>query len=433
MSAERERILVVDDAPDTVEVLERSLAAAGFAVLTASGVVEAVGVLGARAVDVVVTDLKMPRVNGMELVRHVRENCPDTAVVVITGYPSVEGAVEAIKQGAENFLPKPFTDDELLASVHAALDRLHARRSLEHEPRAPLKPGLLGDCEPMRRVRRAVERCAAGDGPVLVVGEHGTGKEVVARAIHYGGARAGGPFVSADLSSIPAAESIAEVLGSPERAGGLYHAAREGTLHLDHVDRADPTLQAALAKAFEGSGDAARPRLVAATSEAPATLARRAGFRQDLLHLFAGARIELPPLRERGDDLLLLTAHFAAAAAARAGRPVPRFSDRAIEALRGYAWPGNVRELMSVVEHLALAAGLGGIDATDLPPVLRFSVLRDVAVLRPLAEVEREHIENVVAAVGGNRSRAAEVLGIDRKTLRDKLRQGAPAADDDGE
>ena len=434
MTHERERILVVDDAPDTVEVLDRSLAAAGFEVLSATGVVEAVGILGAHAVDVVVTDLKMPRVNGMELVRHVRENCPDTAVVVITGYPSVEGAVEAIKQGAENFLPKPFTDEELLASVRAALDRLHARRSLEHGPGAPLKPGLLGDSEPMRRVRRAVERCAAADGPVLIVGEHGTGKELVARAIHYSGARAGGPFVSADLSSIPAAESIAEVLGpTPARDGGLYRAARAGTLHLDHLDRADPALQVALAKMLEGPDDDARPRLIAATSEAPAALARRAGFRQELLHLFAGARIELPPLRERGDDLLTLAAHFAAAAAGRAGRPVPRFSDRAIEALRGYAWPGNVRELLSVVEHLVLAAGPAGIDATDLPPVLRFSVLRDVAVLRTLADVEREHIENVVAAVGGNRSRAAEILGIDRKTLRDKLRQGAPAADDDGD
>ena len=433
MSDNRERILVVDDAPDTVEVLERSLTAAGFAVLTATGVVEAVGVLGAHAVDVVVTDLKMPRVNGMELVRHVRENCPDTAVVVITGYPSVEGAVEAIKRGAENFLPKPFTDDELLASVHAALDRLHARRSLEHGPHAPQRPGLIGDSEPMRRVRRAVERCAAGDGPVLIVGEPGTGKELVARTIHYGGARAGRPFVSADLSSIPAAESVAEVLGTPDRPGGLFHAAREGTLHLDHLDRADLALQAALAKAFEGPGDAARPRLIAATSEAPATLARRAGFRAELLHRLAGARIELPPLRERGDDLLVLAAHFAGAAAARAGRPVPRFSDRAIAAMRDYAWPGNVRELMSVVEHLVLAAGPAGVDATDLPPVLRFSVLRDVAVLRPLAEVEREHIESVVAAVGGNRSRAAEILGIDRKTLRDKLRQGATAGDDDGE
>jgi DNA-binding NtrC family response regulator len=434
MAQEQNRILVVDDAPDTIEVLERNLTAAGFGVLTASGVVEAVGVLNAHAVDVVVTDLKMPGVNGMDLVRHVRENCPDTAVVVITGYPSVEGAVEAIKAGAENFLPKPFTDDELIAAVRAALDRLRARRSLERGPRALLKPGLLGDSEPMRRVRRAVERCAVADVPVLVVGGPGTGKELVARTIHYGGARANGPFVSADLSSIPPAESVAELVGpAGDGSGGLYRAAREGTLHLDHLDRADPTLQAVLARVLESPGDAARPRLIAASGEPPAALARRPGFRRDLLHRLAGATIELPPLRERGDDLLALAAHFAAAAAARAGRPVPRFSDRAIEALRGYAWPGNVRELMSVIEHLVLAAGPAGVDATDFPAPMRFSVLRDVAVLRPLAEVEREHIENVVAAVGGNRSRAAEILGIDRKTLRDRLRHGAPGAGEDAE
>ncbi|HEY3358585.1 MAG TPA: sigma-54 dependent transcriptional regulator [Polyangia bacterium] len=435
MASDRDTILVVDDAPDTVEVLERNLAAAGFEVLTAGGVVEAVSVLDARAVDVVVTDLKMPRVGGLELVRHVRENCADSAVVVITGYPSVEGAVEAIKAGADNFLPKPFTDEELLRSVRAALDGLRARRALEGRSGAPaLKPGLIGASEAMRRVRRAIERCAATDSPVLVAGARGTGKELVARAIHYAGARAGGAFITADLAAIPPADAAREVLGpAGDASGGLAGAARGGTLYLAQLDRAAPDLQAGLARLLDAPAGPAGPRLIGATGEAPAALAKRPDLRGDLWRRLAAAAVELPPLRERGDDLLQLAAHFAAAAARGANRPVPRFSDRAIAALRSYAWPGNVDELQSVVEHLVLAGGTADVDATDLPALMRFSVLRDRAVLRPLCEVEREHIEHVISAVDGNRSRAAEILGIDRKTLREKLRRGPAGTGDDAE
>jgi len=426
ISGERGSILVVDDAPDTVEVLERNLTGAGYDVLTARGVVEAVSILNSKAVDVVVTDLKMPGINGMDLVRHVRENCSESAVFVITGYPSVEGAVQAIKTGAEDFLAKPFTDEELLRAVHGALDKLRARRTIEETaPAPPLKPGLIGDSESIRRTLRGIARSAKTESPVLIVGASGTGKELAARTIHYSGCRVSEPFVPVDLASIPAEQAECEVFGRKvdRPSGGLFQAALAGTLYLEHVEHAPPALQTALAQVLGNPSEHIHPRIIASASEALAALVKRGTFREDLFHRLSITTLEVPPLRERGDDILALTRHFARQAAARAGRAVPRFSDQAIQVLRMYSWPGNVRELQSVVEQLVLLGGAEGIDVTDLPALMRFSVLRDRAVLRPLGEVELEHIEKVIAAVGGNRARAAEILDIDPKTLREKMKR----------
>jgi two-component system, NtrC family, response regulator HydG len=429
MSEEGGCILVVDDAPDTVEVLERNLTGAGYDVLTAQGVVEAVGILNSRAVDVVVTDLKMPGINGMDLVRHVRENCRESAVLVITGYPSFEGAVQAIKTGAEDFLPKPFTDEELLRAVHNALDKLRARQTIEGtSPTPPLKPGLIGDSDPIRRILRRIERSARTESPVLIIGASGTGKELVARTIHYSSCRTNESFVPADLALIPTEQAECEVFGHKVDgpSGGLFRAAMVGTLYLKHLEYAPPALQATLAQVLGNTSDGIHPRIIASSIEAPAALLKRGIFREDLFHRLSITTIEIPTLRERGDDILALTRHFAIQTATRSGRAVPRFSDQAIQVLRMYSWPGNVRELQNVVEQLVILCGSEDIDVTDLPAMMRFSVLRDRAVLRPLSEVELEHIEKVIAAVDGNRARAAEILGIDRKTLREKMKHVTP-------
>ncbi len=434
MTLSKDRILVVDDAPDTVEVIERNLTAAGYSVLTAPGVREAVEILESHAIDVVITDLKMPGISGLDLVRHVRENCPESAVLMITGYPSLDGAVRAVKAGAEDFLAKPFTDEELMRAVSDAVDKLQARRALAQggDSRSLLEPGFVGESSAMRRIERAVRRAAAGARPLLVTGETGTGKELIARTVHYSGPRAGEPFVPVQLASIPADKVEAELFGRPDAGGfaGLYGASAAGTLYLDDLELAPPSLQQALVRVME-SGGGKRPRFIASTCRDPQGLIKRGPLRENLYFLFSANLIELPPLRDRGDDVLLLARHFAAALAARAARDIPRFSDQAIQVLRTYTWPGNVRELKSVIEQLVLSAGPDGIDATDLPALMRFSVLRDRAALRTLAEVESEHIAHVLASVGGNRSRAAEVLGIDRKTLRDKVKRAAGGTEPD--
>jgi DNA-binding NtrC family response regulator len=283
----------------------------------------------------------------------------------------------------------------------------------------------------MRRVMRSIERCAGGDSPLMLVGARGTGKKLAARTIHYSSSRAGEPFIPVDLSAIPDEQAEQELFGGSDRgAGGLLAAARAGTLYLENVERATRSLQDALTPMLEASS---APRLIGASTEAVSSLARRGALREDLLRRLTATVIEIPPLRDRGDDVLALAAHFSLQAASRAGRATPRFSDEAARVLRDYAWPGQVSELQSLVEQLILT-GRDTVDVTDLPASMRFSVLREQAVLRPLAEVEREHIEAVMAAVGGNRSRAAEILGINRKTLREKMKaKTASDGDPDGE
>jgi DNA-binding NtrC family response regulator len=236
------RILVVDDAPDTLEVLERNLATQGYQVLTAPGVADAVAALERRRFEVVITDLKMPGRSGLELVRHVRDNCRDTEVLMITGYPSVDAAVQAFKNGAEEFLCKPFTDEELFEAVRQALVRLQARRlgSGRPHPAPALIAGLVGESAAMRAVATAVGQAAASTAPVLIRGEAGTGKEVVARAIHYRSQRAGGPFVAVNVAGIPAELLERQLFGCAASGGaaartGLFHASRGGTIFLDDV------------------------------------------------------------------------------------------------------------------------------------------------------------------------------------------------------
>jgi DNA-binding NtrC family response regulator len=438
MAQAKDRILVVDDAPDTLEVLERNLTAQGFEVFTAPSVREAVKVLEARSVEVVITDLKMPGVSGLELVRHVRENYRDTEALMITGYPTVEGAVQAVKSGADNFLPKPFTDEELQRAVGAAVDKLRSRRALQGElrVRGPLKPGLFGESEAMRRVFAALSRAMASDAAVLILGEGGSGKELAARAVHYGGSRSSSPFVSVNLAAIPAEHAEGELFGQvgvgSKLRPGFFSAAEGGTLFLDEVAQANPALQARLVQALEERS--LRPvgavrdlpmdvRVVASSTKDLVALSKKGSFREDLLYRISVIGIELPPLRARGDDVLLLANHFSSRFAAEASKVAPAFTDRAAAVLRSYEWPGNVRELEQVVQRLVVLSDGQPVDVPDLPNLMRFSALKEKTLHRTLAQVEAEYIKSVLGTVDGNRTRAAEILGIDRKTLREKMKR----------
>jgi DNA-binding NtrC family response regulator len=434
-------ILVVDDSAPTVEVIRRNLAAEGFRVFTAAGVSEAIGVLDTTSIDLVITDLKMPRASGLDLIHHVRENHRDTQTLMITGYPSVSTAVEAVKGGAEDYLAKPFTDEELLGAVRRALDGLRMRQAAQPMEEAPYQSpsGIIGESEAMRAVCHTLRKAAQSVATVLITGESGTGKELAARDIHYCSARAAAPFVPVNCGGIPETLLESELFGHMKGAftgavqtrAGFFQTADGGTIFLDEISETSTAMQVKLLRALNDKSvcmvGASRAqnvdvRIVAATNRSLVELVKKGLFREDLFFRLNVIPVRLPPLRERGNDILLLIQHFASKFASDAGKPVPRFSERALAALRGYHWPGNVRELQNVIQRLVVMCEADCIDVADLPELMRFSALRGSGLNRTLAEVEAEHINRVLASVDGNKTRAAGILGIDRKTLREKLK-----------
>ena len=435
-------ILVVDDAPDTIEVIRRNLSSRGYRVYTAPGVSEAIALLEGTPVDLVITDLKMPKISGLDLVRHVRENYRDTEIMMITGYASVTGAVEAVKRGADEYLVKPFTDEELFAAVQRSLDKLARRKMPEPDSDQYARGafGLMGESEPVRQVMRAIEKAAATSATVLISGESGTGKELVARAIHYSSPRASAPFVPVNCGGIPEGLLESELFGyvkgaftgASETRAGFFQTADGGTIFLDEIAETSLSMQVKLLRVLQdgevymvGANRSRQVdvRILAATNKHLPSLVQKDAFREDLFFRLSVITIAVPPLRERGEDVLLLARHFAEKYAEDQGVPVPEFSGRVLDVLRGYNWPGNVRELENLVQRLIVMSDGDSVDVPDLPSLMRFSVSRSSGLHRTLADVESEHIRNVLADVGGNKTRAAEILGIDRKTLRQKLKR----------
>jgi two-component system response regulator HydG len=372
----------------------------------------------------------------------VRENLPDTEIMMITGYPSVDSAVAAVKGGAEEYLAKPFTDAELLGAVGSALDKLSARRLARPASPGPdlAQFGLIGASPALQRIVEAVGKAAATLATVLISGESGTGKELVARAIHYRSRRASAPFVPVNCGAIPEELLESELFGhtrgsftgAAETRIGFFQTAHGGTIFLDEVAETSLPMQVKLLRVLQDKQVAmigsrrteeVDVRIVAATNKDLHEQVRKGSFREDLYYRLNVIHIELSPLRERNDDVLLLARHFAAQYAADAGRPSPRFSDAALAAFRKYDWPGNVRELQNVIQRLVVMCDAGVLDVTDLPAFMRYTASGALGMDRTLAEVEREHIRGVLASVAGNKTRAAAILGIDRKTLRQKLRE----------
>jgi DNA-binding NtrC family response regulator len=440
--ADGERILVVDDSPPTVEVIVRNLMDRGFLVWSASSVTEAIRMLESATVDLVITDMKMPGIGGLELVRHVRENFQDTQVVMITGYPSIDSAVEAVKSGADEYLAKPFTDEELLSAVEKVL----ARQRL-HRPDEPLLDGeagsfhgILGRSEPMREVYRAIHKAASTPATVLISGESGTGKELIARAIHYSGPRSSARFVPVNCGGIPEGLLESELFGhmkgaftgATESRAGFFQTADGGTILLDEVSETSLSMQVKLLRVLQDGEvfmvGSTRPRevnvrILAATNKDLQTLIAKGLFREDLFFRLNVISIVAPPLRERLEDIVQLSRYFIGKFASEYDLPAPHLNDRVEEALLQYPWPGNVRELENLMQRFVVMSPGEAIKMPHLPKYMRFTVAGERGLDRTLAEVEREHIRNVLALAGGNKTQAARILGIDRKTLRQKLKR----------
>jgi DNA-binding NtrC family response regulator len=437
--AQRSRILVVDDDPASRDLLRKVLATEGHQVVQAADGREALAEVERQRPDLVVSDIRMPDVDGVQLLERMREAAADVPVILVTAFGDVEGAVEAIRRGAFDYIPKPYDVDAIRLVVRRALAQstlAAENRELRRQVRDKYRlEGIVGRSEAMLHVFKTAARVAQSDATVLIEGESGTGKEQVARAIHAASKRAGGPFVAVDCGAIAEGVLESELFGHARGAftgaqasrRGLFEEANRGTLFLDEMGDVGPALQARLLRALQ-EGEIRRVganepvpvdvRVLAATNKDLARLVKEGKFREDLYYRVNVVNIRLPPLRERREDVPLLAEHFAA----KHGRPEgAAVTPEARELLIAYDWPGNVRELENVIARALALNPSGLVVPEDLPERLRGlppGIPPPASSERPtLAEVERRYAAQVLAETGGNKTRAAEVLGIDRKTL----------------
>ncbi|MBN1348576.1 sigma-54-dependent Fis family transcriptional regulator [candidate division KSB1 bacterium] len=441
-STDLQPILIVDDADASREALKKKFADRCYRVFTADSVARACEILETISIDLVVIDLKIPEAGGFDLIKHIRENYKTTMVIMLTGFPSIERAVQAMKNGAEEYLAKPVTDEELFTAVRKALARQHTLQAGRCQPNLSEMAafGLIGKSREMQQVYHAISKAAATSATLLITGESGTGKELVARAIHYSSSRASAPFMPINCGGIPEALLESELFGyikgaftgATETRAGFFLTADGGTIFLDEISETSLAMQVKLLRILQNQEvfmiGCRRPqkvdiRVMAATNKELSSLMKQGAFREDLYFRINVIVIDLPPLRKREDDIFLLINHFARKFAREAGVPVPKFSDHVLHVLKTYHWPGNIRELENVIQRLVVMTDDEFIDVPDLPDVMRFSAPKNSGLDRTLVEVEAEYIENVLAQVNGNKSRAAQVLGIDRKTLREKLKR----------
>ena len=451
-----EAILVVDDSAEMARLLADQLGDIGYAVRTARGGEEAIAALRREAFDAVITDLRMERVDGLDVLAAARALEPAPPVLIMTAFGAVETAVEAMRLGAYHYFTKPFRLDEVRLILERALEAGRIRREnaglrqLARE-RSGLR-ALIGTSLAMRGLADRVERVAQSTAPALVRGESGCGKELVARALHLEGPRAQGPFVAVNCTALPDALLESELFGhlrgaftgasAPRR--GLFVEAHGGTLFLDEIGDMPAELQSKLLRVLEtgevravGSDETRTVdvRLVAATHQDLEKKIRDGSFRQDLFFRLNVIPIRVPPLRERREDIPALAAHFAAASRGRNPQsPVVRLSPEALAVLQTWPWTGNVRELENIVERAVVLGSSETADAALVRQLLNESAPEPNAQftrLIPLRQLENEYIEWVLATCDRNKTRAAEVLGIDVSTLhrreRDKARDEGKA------
>jgi DNA-binding NtrC family response regulator len=449
-----QRILIVEDEAPMCELLTSFFSERAYKVDTAQDGEHAIARLQEQDYALVITDIKLPGMSGLELLARVRVEWPELAVIIMTAFSSISSAVEAMKLGAEDYIGKPFQLDELAITVEKALERRSLRREVR-ELRAEVRgrynfSNIVGRSKPMQQLFEVIKRIAARrDASALIIGSTGTGKELVARAIHYNSDRKGAPFVPINCSAIPDTLLESELFGhqkgaftgAHETRRGLIEEAQGGTVFLDEINTLSPSLQVKLLRVLQErvvrrvGGRENIPidiRLVSASNQDLEEAVKNGEFRQDLFYRLNVVPVRLPDLKDRREDIPLLVHHFLQKFAQQHGEPQRRFSNEAMRVLMTHAWPGNVRELENAVEH-ALTMGAG---ETLLPEDLPASVTapeRDIvheATLDDvtLAEVERRYILRILEKMGRHQIKTATVLGIDRRTLYRRLRQYGQAA-----
>ena len=443
------RILVVDDDQSMCELIEADLSRRGFQISWYTSADEAFRVLQEKEFDTVLTDLQMPGMDGLDLCNRIVLNWPDVPVIVITAFGSMETAIKAMRAGAYDFVTKP-VEMEILA---LALERAVKHHSLQEQVKTLSKvvetakkyDELIGASRSMQNIYHQLSRMANAESTVLITGESGTGKELVARALHRQSSRSAGPFIAVNCAALTDTLLESELFGHTRGAftdarsarKGLFLQAEGGTLLLDEIGDFPLTLQPKLLRALEErslrpvGGDTEIPfdiRIISTTNRDLESAVEEKLFREDLFFRINVIQIELPPLRERGTDILLLARHFIEQFAIRTDKRVSGISNTAAEKLLDYAWPGNVRELRNAMERAVALTQYENLVVEDLPEKIRsyrgteMIIGSNASELVSMEETERCYILHVLKAVGGNKAHAARVLGFDRKTLYRKLR-----------
>lgn len=436
------RILIIDDDEAVRATVERTLRAAGHTVQVAASGEEGFRLARGGAFDVVLSDLQMPGMSGLDVLRKLRDARVDSTFIILTGFGTLGTAIEALRLGAVDFLQKPFLRDELLARIRSAAERRVLARQVDllQRRRRPddTVEGLVGDSEAMQRVKALIRRAAAAPGTVLITGDTGTGKELVARAIHRGSPRAARPFVAVNCAALTESLLENELFGHARGAftgagtarAGLVEHASGGTLFLDEIGTMSKTVQAKLLRVVEagevrriGENDARRVdvRFVAATNVDPQAAVEAGDFRADLYYRLNVHRVHLPPLRERTGDVRLLIDHFVS----RDGAPsaIEGCTPAALEALLAYSYPGNVRELEHIIQRAIAIARPPSIDLDDLPAEVLAPrpppgpAAGDGTVAAARERAEREMIVSALGRTGGEISAAARDLQISRTTM----------------
>jgi two-component system response regulator HydG len=451
----RPHLIAIDDDAHMLDVLRKVLGEHGYRVSTRTSAVAALSLLEDDPADVVLSDIRMPGMDGMTLLERVKERAPETIVVLVTAFGSIDSAVEAMKRGAADYVTKPFKMDEILLVLEKALEQRALHRELESlrgEVEQRYRFGaLIGKSKQMQTVFELIRRVARVRSTVLITGRSGTGKELVAKAIHYNSARKSKPFVAINCAAIPEMLLESELFGhvkgaftgATESKPGLFEEADGGTLLLDEIGELPPAMQAKLLRTLQerqvrrvGSTRSIEVdvRLIAATNHDLNALVGKGRFREDLYFRINVISIDVPPLVEHPEDIPLLVQHFLERYAAEHGRPAPAMSPEAFKAIMSYEWPGNVRELENAIERaVALSTG-DAIQPGDLPGSVTGKqnglVKAGPDESMTLRRLEDRYILEVLERTGGNRVRAAQILGVDRKTLYRKLKALASAGGD---
>ncbi|MBI3989662.1 MAG: sigma-54-dependent Fis family transcriptional regulator [candidate division NC10 bacterium] len=435
------RVLVADDDPVACDLLQEVLAKEGYEVEAVTAGQEALELGKQKPFDVALLDVWMPDLDGLEVLRVLKAFSPDTIVIMMTAFGSIETAIEAIKEGAYDYVSKPFKLEEIKLTISRALERrrlvfenLRFKQELKEKYRFE---NIVGSSERMLEVYKVVARVAPTKSTVLIQGETGTGKELITRAIHYNSPRADRPFVAIDCSAL--AESLLEselfghvkgaFTGAMAAKRGLFEEAHGGTCFLDEVGEINQSMQAKLLRVLQehevkrvGGTESVKVdvRVIAATNKDLEKLVADGKFREDLFYRLSVVTISLPPLRERREDIPLLASHFLRKYAAENNRPISHISPEAMALLTEHDWPGNVRELQHVIERAVALTANPVLLPEDLPRKFRRGCEEGASVegsSLTLRELEKRHIQRVLKQAGGNKKLAAELLGIHRRTL----------------
>jgi two-component system response regulator HydG len=444
------RVLIVDDDRAMCQLLIDLLREEGYETDVAHDAETALRKSRQSRFDLTITDLMMPKMRGIELVRRLREIDGGALVLLITAFGTIESAVEAMRAGAFHYVTKPFHNEEILIQVKRALDQKRLEQELQRlrtEVKARNRfQNIIGQSTAMQKILEIVAQVSDLPANILIEGESGTGKELIARAIHANSSRASGPFVAVNCAAIPEALLESELFGYVRGAftdarkdrSGLFREANGGMLFLDEISELPVTLQTKLLRVLEdkevrplgaNQGEKVDTRVLSASNRNLEELVRSDKFRQDLYYRLNVIRIELPPLRQRGDDVPMLLQHFVEKFAAGAKRQVDGIEPEALAALKNYDWPGNIRELEHAIERAVFLGKGSRIGLEDLPPNVvangQSSVVLTQALRRQLTlrDLEREYVAKVLEATNGNKTEAAKILGVDRTTLYRKLEE----------